>query len=158
MSKKLVLAEKPSVGRDIARVLKCTQKGNGYLEGPNYVVTWALGHLVTLADPERYDPKYQTWRLEDLPMLPTPLKLDVIKSTGGQYNAVKQQMLRKDIDEIIIATDAGREGELVARWILEKVGVKKKIMRLWVSSVTDKAILEGFSKLKSGSAYENLYA
>lgn len=158
MSKKLVLAEKPSVGRDIARVLKCTQKGNGFLEGPNYVVTWALGHLVTLADPERYDPKYQTWRLEDLPMLPAPLKLDVIKSTGGQYNAVKQQMLRKDIDEIIIATDAGREGELVARWILEKVGVKKKIMRLWISSITDKAILEGFSKLKSGSAYENLYA
>lgn len=158
MSKKLVLAEKPSVGRDIARVLKCTQKGNGYLEGSNYVVTWALGHLVTLADPERYDPKYQTWRLEDLPMLPAPLKLDVIKSTGGQYNAVKQQMLRKDVDEIIIATDAGREGELVARWILEKVGVKKKIMRLWISSITDKAILEGFSKLKSGSAYENLYA
>lgn len=158
MSKKLVLAEKPSVGRDIARVLKCTQKGNGFLEGPNYVVTWALGHLVTLADPERYDPKYQTWRLEDLPMLPAPLKLDVIKSTGGQYNTVKQQMLRKDIDEIIIATDAGREGELVARWILEKVGVKKKIMRLWISSITDKAILEGFSKLKSGSAYENLYA
>lgn len=158
MSKKLVLAEKPSVGRDIARVLKCTQKGNGYLEGTNYVVTWALGHLVTLADPERYDAKYQTWNLDDLPMLPAPLKLDVIKSTGGQFNTVKHQMMRKDIDEIVIATDAGREGELVARWIIEKVGVKKKISRLWVSSVTDQAILEGFSKLKSGRLYENLYA
>lgn len=158
MGKSIVLAEKPSVGRDIARVLNCNQKGNGFFEGNKYIVTWALGHLVTLADPETYDVKYQSWRLEDLPMLPEPLKLEVIPTTRGQYNSVKQLMLRKDIDEIIIATDAGREGELVARWILEKVGVKKPIKRLWISSVTDKALLEGFSKLKDGKAYENLYA
>lgn len=158
MGKYIVLAEKPSVGRDIARVLNCNQKGNGFFEGNKYIVTWALGHLVTLADPETYDVKYQNWRLDDLPMLPEPLKLEVIPATRGQYNSVKQLMLRKDVDEIIIATDAGREGELVARWILEKVGIKKPIKRLWVSSVTDKALLEGFSKLKDGKGYENLYA
>lgn len=158
MGKSIVLAEKPSVGRDIALVLNCNQKGNGYLEGSKYIVTWALGHLVTLADPEVYDQKYQNWRLEDLPMLPEPLKLEVISSTRGQYNAVKQLLVRKDIDEIIIATDAGREGELVARWILEKVNVKKPIKRLWVSSVTDKALKDGFARLKDGKAYENLYA
>ena len=158
MGKCIVLAEKPSVGRDIARVLNCNQKGNGFFEGNKYIVTWALGHLVTLADPETYDVKYQNWRLDDLPMLPEPLKLEVIPATRGQYNSVKQLMLRKDVDEIIIATDAGREGELVARWIIEKVGIKKPIKRLWISSVTDKALLEGFSKLKDGKSYENLYA
>ncbi len=158
MGKSIVLAEKPSVGRDIARVLNCNQKGNGFIEGNKYIVTWALGHLVTLADPETYDVKYQKWRLDDLPMLPEPLKLEVIQATRGQFNSVKQLILRKDIDEIIIATDAGREGELVARWILEKIGVKKPIKRLWVSSVTDKALLDGFSKLKDGKGYENLYA
>ena len=158
MGKSLVLAEKPSVARDIARVLGCGQKSNGAIEGSKYIVTWALGHLVTLADPEVYDQKYQKWNMEDLPMLPEPLKLEVIPSTRAQYGTVKQLMLRKDVDEIIIATDAGREGELVARWILEKVNVKKPIKRLWVSSVTDKAIKEGFSKLKEGKGYENLYA
>lgn len=158
MGKALVLAEKPSVGRDIARVLGCGQKSNGAMEGNKYIVTWALGHLVTLADPEAYDKKYQKWNLEDLPMLPEPLKLEVIPSTRGQFGTVKQLMLRGDVDEIIIATDAGREGELVARWILDKVNVKKPIKRLWVSSVTDKAIKEGFAKLKDGKAYENLYA
>lgn len=158
MSKKLVLAEKPSVGKDIAKVLGCAPKGNGFCEGPQYIVTWALGHLVTLADPETYDNKYQQWRIEDLPMLPVPLKLEVIKKTGSQYRTVKELMLRKDVTEIIIATDAGREGELVARWIIEKAGVKKPIKRLWISSVTDKAIKEGFSKLKDGKAYEPLYA
>lgn len=158
MSKKLVLAEKPSVGRDIAKVLNCHQKGNGYFEGDAYVVTWALGHLVTLADPETYDVKYSTWRIEDLPMLPTPLKLEVIKKTGSQYKTVRAQLTRKDISEIVIATDAGREGELVARWIIEKSGVKKPVKRLWISSVTDKAIRDGFKQLKDGKAYENLYA
>lgn len=158
MGKALILAEKPSVGRDIARVLGCNQKGNGSIEGTKYIVTWALGHLVTLADPETYDKKYQKWNMDDLPMLPEPLKLEVIPNTRGQYNTVKQLLLRKDVDEIIIATDAGREGELVARWILEKAQVKKPIKRLWVSSVTDKAIKEGFAKLKDGKAYENLYA
>lgn len=158
MSKTVVLAEKPSVGRDLARVLHCHKKGNGFLEGDQYIVTWALGHLVTLADPESYGDQYKSWRLEDLPMLPSPLKLVVIKKTGKQFQAVKSQLLRKDVRDIVIATDAGREGELVARWILEKARVNKPIKRLWISSVTDKAIKEGFRKLKSGKEYENLYA
>ena len=157
MSKALVLAEKPSVGRDLARVLHCNKKGNGYLEGSKYIVTWALGHLVTLAEPEKYNDKYKSWRLEDLPMLPSDLKLEVINKTGKQFNTVKKQMLRKDVDEIIIATDAGREGELVARWIIEMARVKKPIKRLWISSVTDKAIKDGFNKLKDGKEYEKLY-
>ncbi|MGX5648103.1 DNA topoisomerase III [Bacillus cereus] len=158
MSKSVVIAEKPSVARDIARVLKCDKKGNGYLEGSKYIVTWALGHLVTLADPESYDVKYKKWNLEDLPMLPERLKLMVIKQTGKQFNAVKSQLLRKDVNEIIVATDAGREGELVARWIIDKVKLNKPIKRLWISSVTDKAIKDGFANLKPGKAYDNLYA
>lgn len=158
MAKRLVLAEKPSVARDIARVLKCDKKGNGYLEGKDYIVTWALGHLVTLADPESYDVKYKSWNLEDLPMLPDHLKLTVIKQSGKQFNAVKSQLTRGDVNEIIIATDAGREGELVARWIIAKAKVNKPIRRLWISSVTDKAIKDGFANLKPGKAYENLYA
>ncbi len=157
MSKILVLAEKPSVGKDIARVLKCTQKQNGYLEGNQYVVTWAMGHLVGLSDPEAYGEQYKTWRMETLPMLPERMKLTVLKGTGKQYQIVKNLLLRKDILEIIIATDAGREGELVARWIIDKVGVKKPLKRLWISSVTDKAIQEGFRHLHQGKAYENLY-
>ncbi|MEK4423934.1 DNA topoisomerase III [Solibacillus sp. FSL K6-1523] len=158
MAKSVVIAEKPSVARDIANVLKCTKKGNGYLEGDKYIVTWALGHLVTLADPETYDVKYKTWNLEDLPMLPERMKLVVMKQTGKQYNAVKAQLTRNDVNEIIVATDAGREGELVARWIIEKANVKKPIKRLWISSVTDKAIKDGFANLKPGKNYENLYA
>ncbi|MEC0019936.1 DNA topoisomerase III [Bacillus anthracis] len=158
MAKSVVIAEKPSVARDIARVLKCDKKGNGYLEGSKYIVTWALGHLVTLADPESYDVKYKKWNLEDLPMLPERLKLTVIKQTGKQFNAVKSQLLRKDVNEIIVATDAGREGELVARWIIDKVRINKPIKRLWISSVTDKAIKNGFANLKPGKAYDNLYA
>lgn len=158
MGKQLVLAEKPSVGRDIARVLNCTKQGNGYLEGKDYIVTWALGHLVTLADPEAYNPKYKSWQLEDLPMLPKEFKLVVIPKTAKQFKAVKAQMLRKDVTEIIIATDAGREGELVARWIIDKASVKKPIKRLWISSVTDKAIKEGFKNLKDGRKYDSLYS
>jgi DNA topoisomerase-3 len=158
MSKTVVIAEKPSVGRDLARVLNCHKKGNGFLEGDQYIVTWALGHLVTLADPESYGDNYKSWRLEDLPMLPSPLKLVVIKKTGKQFQSVKTQLLRKDVRDIVIATDAGREGELVARWIIEKARVNKPIKRLWISSVTDKAIKEGFRKLKNGKEYENLYA
>lgn len=156
--KALVLAEKPSVARDIARVLKCNKKQNGALEGDKYIVTWALGHLVTLADPEEYDKKYKDWNLEYLPMLPKEMELVVIKQTAKQYQAVKTQLYRKDVNEIIIATDAGREGELVARWILEKTGCRKPVKRLWISSVTDKAIKEGFAHLKPGKDYENLYA
>ena len=155
--KSLVLAEKPSVARDIARVLKCGKKLNGALEGDKYVVTWALGHLVTLADPEEYDKKYKEWKMEDLPMMPKKMELVVIKQTAKQYQAVKTQLFRKDVGEIIIATDAGREGELVARWILEKSHCTKPVKRLWISSVTDKAIREGFAHLRNGKDYEPLY-
>ena len=155
--KSLVIAEKPSVARDIARVLGANQKNGGILEGKNYVVTWALGHLVTLADPEEYDRKYEKWEMATLPMLPKDMKLVVIRQTGRQFSIVKTQLFRKDIGEIIIATDAGREGELVARWILEKAGCHKPIKRLWISSVTDKAIKEGFANLKDGHDYDNLY-
>jgi len=155
--KSLVIAEKPSVARDIARVLKCGKNINGAIEGSQYIVTWGLGHLVTLADPEDYDPKFKERKMEDLPMLPDQFKLEVIKQTGKQYQAVKAQLHRKDVGEAIIATDAGREGELVARLILKKAGCQKPLKQLWISSVTDKAIREGFAHLKDGKEYENLY-
>lgn len=157
MGKTLVLAEKPSVGKDIARVLKCHKQNGSFIEGNEYVVTWAMGHLVGLADPESYGDQYKTWSMDTLPMLPNQMKLTVLKGTGKQYQVVKTLLNRKDISQIIIATDAGREGELVARWIIDKVGVRKPIQRLWISSVTDKAILEGFKNLKPGKQYENLY-
>lgn len=157
MGKILVLAEKPSVGRDIARVLGCKNEKNGYIEGSKYIVTWALGHLVTLADPETYDKKYKSWEMNDLPILPKELKTVVIKKTSKQFNTVKAQLNRNDVDEVVIATDAGREGELVARWIIEKAHIKKTIKRLWISSSTDKAIKEGFTKLRDGRDYNNLY-
>ena len=157
MAKILVLAEKPSVGRDIARVLGCKNEKNGYIEGNKYIVTWALGHLVTLADPETYDKKYKSWDMSDLPILPKDLKTVVIKKSAKQFNTVKAQLNRNDVNEVIIATDAGREGELVARWIIEKAHIKKPIKRLWISSSTDKAIKEGFTKLKDAKEYNNLY-
>ena len=156
--KSLVIAEKPSVARDIARVLKCNKNITGAIEGSQYIVTWALGHLVTLADPEEYDKKFKEWNMEVLPMMPKKMELVVIKKTSKQYQAVKTQLFRKDVGEIIIATDAGREGELVARWILEKANCHKPIKRLWISSVTDKAIKEGFAKLVDGRKYNDLYA
>lgn len=155
--KHLVIAEKPSVGRDIARVLHCNKKTNTYIEGTDYIVTWALGHLVTLADPEQYGEQYKTWNMDTLPMLPEHWKLVVIKQTGRQFHAVKELIFRKDVSDIIIATDAGREGELVARWILNKAGNQKPLKRLWISSVTDKAIREGFQNLRPGKSYEPLY-
>ena len=155
--KHLVIAEKPSVARDIARVLGCTKKTNAYMEGAEYIVTWALGHLVTLADPEEYGKQYQKWELDTLPIMPKEWKLVVIRQTTGQYKAVREQIYRKDVSDIIIATDAGREGELVARWILDKADNHKPIQRLWISSVTDKAIREGFSHLKPGKEYYPLY-
>ena len=157
MPKTLVLAEKPSVGKEIARVLGCRQGGPGCLMGGNYIVTWALGHLVTLADPEAYHDKYKSWRLEDLPMLPDKMKLVVIRQTSKQFSAVSALLRREDVADIVVATDAGREGELVARWILQKAGCKKPLRRLWISSQTDKAIKEGFSCLKSGRDYDPLY-
>lgn len=155
--KALIIAEKPSVGKDIARVMKCTKSSNGYIEGNNYVVTWAMGHLVTLADPEKYDSKYKSWNMNDLPIIPDKLQTVVMKQTSKQFNTVKFLISRNDINQIIIATDAGREGELVARWILLKSGNKKPIKRLWISSVTDKAIKQGFEKLRNGNEYNNLY-
>ncbi len=157
MAKSLVLAEKPSVGRDIARVLGCQKKNNGYMEGKDHIVTWALGHLITLAAPEKYNMAYSEWRLEPLPMLPNPFKLEVIKNTSKQFSLVRKLLERNDVDRIIIATDAGREGELVARWILDYTNSKKPIKRLWISSVTDKAIRDGFRKLVDGRQYDRLY-
>ncbi len=157
MAKSLVLAEKPSVGRELARVLGCKRGGEGYLEGDRYVVTWALGHLVTLADPDVYEKKWEKWDMEDLPMLPQNMKLVVIPQTGKQFRVVQSLMKRGDISELIIATDAGREGELVARWIMAKAGWRKPTKRLWISSQTDRAIKEGFAKLRPASEYDNLY-
>lgn len=155
--KSIVLAEKPSVGREIARVLNCKKKTKSYIEGSRYIVTWALGHLVTLAEPHAYNKKYRQWRLEDLPMLPYRMKLKVIKQTSYQFKTVKHLMSRKDIRELIIATDAGREGELVARWIMVLSGWNKPFKRLWISSMTDDAIKKGFKELKPGRQYDNLY-
>lgn len=157
MAKTLVLAEKPSVGRELARVLDCKKSGNGYLEGDKYIVTWALGHLVTLADPDVYDKKYEKWDMQDLPMLPQNMKLVVIPESRRQFQAVSSLMKRSDVNELIIATDAGREGELVARWIMMKAGWKGKTQRLWISSQTDKAIKDGFKNLKPAADYDNLF-
>ncbi len=157
MAKALVLAEKPSVARDIANVLGAKKNNGGYIEGDKYVITWALGHLVTLADPDAYDKKYQKWNLDDLPMLPEKMKLVVIKQTSKQYKTVASLLARNDIDKVIIATDAGREGELVARWIMMKAHNKKPAFRLWISSQTNKAIKDGFANLKPAKEYDNLY-
>lgn len=157
MGKALVLAEKPSVGRELARVLGCKRGGEGYLEGDRYVVTWALGHLVTLADPDVYEKKWEKWDMADLPMLPQNMKLVVIPQTGRQFRVVQGLMKRGDISELIIATDAGREGELVARWIMQKAGWKKPTKRLWISSQTDRAIKEGFAHLRPAADYDNLF-
>lgn len=155
--KALILAEKPSVAREIARVMGSREKHKNYFEGPKYVVTWALGHLVGLAEPEDYDHKYQTWALEDLPILPGNMKLKVLRETSHQFKTVQFLLKRKDIGEVIVATDAAREGELLARWILNMAKWKKPFKRLWISSQTDKAIKEGFAALKPGNQFDRLY-
>ncbi len=157
MAKTLVLAEKPSVGKEIARVLGCRHDLDGGLEGERYVVTWALGHLVELAPPEDYDKTWAKWDLLTLPMLPEKMKTVVIKESGRQFRAVQALMRRGDVSDLVIATDSGREGELVARWIMEKAGWKKPAKRLWISSQTDKAIREGFQNLRPAQAYDDLY-
>ena len=157
MAKQLVLAEKPSVAREIAKVLGARQSQNGYIEGPRHIVTWALGHLVTLAEPEAYGSKYKTWSLETLPMLPEKMELVVIPGTAKQYSVIRSLMARADVSELVIATDSGREGELVARWIMEKAGFRKPAYRLWINSQTDKAIRDGFAALKPAAQYDNLY-
>lgn len=155
--KSLILAEKPSVAREIARVLGLKDHHKSYIEGEKYIVTWALGHLVELKMPEHYNPKYKTWRLEDLPIIPEKMDIKVMKQTRHQFRSIEQLTKRKDIKDFIIATDAGREGELVARWILEKLHFRKPVKRLWISSVTDRAIRDGFNNLRPGKDYENLY-
>ena len=155
--KSLVLAEKPSVAREIARVMGSREKHKGYFEGPQYIVTWALGHLVGLAEPEDYDHKYATWNLEDLPILPKTMKLKVLRETGHQFKIVQSLTRRQDINKLIIATDAAREGELLARWIMKMAHWNKPFQRLWISSQTDKAIKEGFASLRPGNQFDRLY-
>lgn len=155
--KSLVLAEKPSVAREIARVMGSREKHKGYFEGPQYIVTWALGHLVGLAEPEDYDHKYATWNLEDLPILPKTMKLKVLRETGQQFRVVQSLTKRQDVNKLIIATDAAREGELLARWIMKMAHWNKPFQRLWISSQTDKAIKEGFASLRPGNQFDRLY-
>jgi len=152
---KLIVAEKPSVARDIARVLKC-RKAEGWYESGEYKVTWALGHLVTFQDPDEMDERYKKWRKEDLPILPDTIATKVISKTRSQYSLVKKLMLDKEITGLVCATDAGREGELIFRLIYEQAGCKKPVERLWISSMTDAAIREGFDTLKPASAYQGL--
>ena len=156
--KTLVVAEKPSVGRDIARVLKATRQGNGCLEGDTYVVTWAVGHLVTLAEPDEIDERYKRWSMVSLPMLPENIPLKVIDGTKDQYEKVRTLMNSPEISDLICATDSGREGELIFRYIYTMAGCKKPFRRLWISSMTDEAIRNGFAALKPSSEYEGLYA
>ena len=155
--KSIVLAEKPSVGRELAQVLGCRSKAKGYSEGDAYIVTWAMGHLVELADPQVYDERYKRWALHYLPMLPEPMKHRVIPRTAHQFRTIQSLFRRKDVDNLIIATDAGREGELVARWIMRLGGWKGPYQRLWISSQTETAIREGFRSLKDGRGYDNLF-
>lgn len=157
MGKILVIAEKPSVGRDIAKVLKCTQKGEGCLIGDKYIVSWAIGHLIELCDPEEYDNKYKKWRRDTLPIVPNKIKLKPIKNTFPQFQILKKLMNSKDIDSLICATDSGREGELIFRYIYEQSQSNKPFKRLWISSMTDESINDGFLKLKDGKYYDNLY-
>ncbi len=155
--KQLILAEKPSVAKDLSKVLGANQKHKNYYEGPKVIVTWALGHLLGLKMPEDINKEWQSWQMETLPMIPKNLGIKPLPKTGHQLKAIKQLAQRKDVSEAVIATDAGREGELVARWILEWVRFDKPVKRLWISSQTDKAIKDGFAKLKPAQQYDNLY-
>ena len=155
--KKLIVAEKPSVARDIARVLGAKTGGDGYIEGENYIITWALGHLVTLCEPDEMEERYKKWRWADLPILPDDIPLKVLPKTRSQYSAVKKLMNSKDVSSIICATDSAREGELIFRYIYQMAKCKKPVERLWISSMTDQAIRQGFANLKPSSAYDSLY-
>ncbi len=153
----VVVAEKPSVGRDIARVLKCREAGQGFVQGEGYIVTWAVGHLVTLCEPDELDARYKKWRMEDLPILPETIPTKVIPKTKPQFSVIKKLICQKDCERVICATDAGREGELIFRLIYEQAKCQKPVDRLWISSMTDEAIREGFAALKPASAYDGLY-
>ena len=157
MGKTLIIAEKPSVGRDIAKVLKCKSKGDGYLYSDEYIISWAVGHLVSLADPQDYDPSLKKWSLGSLPIIPSSFQLKPIQSSKKQLDVLKKLMASKEVDSLICATDSGREGELIFRYIYDYAKCRKPFRRLWISSMTDKAITEGFDKLKPGSEYDNLY-
>ena len=155
--KKLIVAEKPSVGRDIARVLGVKTQGKGYLYGGDYVVTWAVGHLVALQEPGEVNAKWQKWRFGDLPMLPANIPLKVLPATRDQYLVIEKLMNSSKIDSIICATDSAREGELIFRYIYRMAGCTKPVERLWISSMTDAAIQQGFSQLKPAREYDALY-
>ena len=155
--KKLIVAEKPSVGRDIARVLGVRERGEGYLYGGEYVVTWAVGHLVALSEPGECDPRFRQWRMADLPMLPDKIPLKVLPGTKDQFAVIKKLMNSAKIESIICATDSAREGELIFRYIYQMAGCTKPVERLWISSMTDAAIQQGFAELKPAAAYDALY-
>ncbi len=157
MGKILVIAEKPSVGRDIARVLKCSQKGEGFLYNDSYIVSWAIGHLVTLQEPAEYDMRYKKWSMETLPIVPEQIQLKVLPKTKKQFAVLKKLMKDKEVSSLICATDSGREGELIFRYIYQMAACNKPFQRLWISSMTDEAIQDGFSRLKPGSEYDPLY-
>ena len=153
----LVICEKPSVAMSIAKVIGATGRQNGYYEGGGYIVSWCVGHLIQMASPSAYDEKYAKWRLEDLPIIPKQYKYEVVRATRGQFNTLKKLMNSKEIETVINACDAGREGELIFRLVYEQAGCKKNIKRLWISSMEDVAIKEGFKQLKEGKEYEDLY-
>lgn len=153
----LVIAEKPSVAQSIAKVLGCTGRRDGYLEGNGYLVSWCVGHLVGLAQPEEYDGKYETWKKEDLPIIPDTFQYQVASATKKQFKILKELLHRNDVSCVTNACDAGREGELIFRLVYEKAGCKKPMKRLWISSMEDEAILNGFKDLKSGAEYDKLY-
>ena len=155
--KKLIVAEKPSVGKDIARVLGVKNKGEGYLYGEDYVVTWALGHLVSLCEPGEVNPQWQKWNMNDLPMLPADIPLKALPATMDQYKTVAKLLTSPKIDSVICATDSAREGELIFRYIYQLCGCTKPVERLWISSMTDAAIRKGFEELKPASCYDALY-
>ena len=153
----LVICEKPSVAMSIAKVIGATGRQNGYYEGGGYIVSWCVGHLIQMASPSAYDEKYSKWKLEDLPIIPKQYKYEVVKATRGQFNTLKKLMNSKEVETVINACDAGREGELIFRLVYEQAGCKKNIKRLWISSMEDVAIKEGFKQLKDGKEYEALY-
>ena len=154
---KLVVAEKPSVAMSLAKVLGINKRFDGYLMGNGYIVSWCVGHLVELSNPQNYNPKYEKWKREDLPIIPSDWKYQVSKSTEKQFETLNELMNRKDVDSLICATDAGREGELIFRLVYQKAGCKKPVYRLWISSMEDSAIRKGFDNLKPSSEYDALY-
>ena len=154
---KLVLAEKPSVAQSIAKVLGVNKREDGYLEGNGYIVSWCVGHLVELAQPEAYDAKYSKWAYADLPIFPSDWRYEVSAGTKKQFGVLKKLMARDDVTSLVCATDAGREGELIFRLVYHKAGCRKPFERLWISSMEDSAIREGFENLRSGTEYDALY-